>query len=261
VRPELVGRMEDLLDLYAAPDEPRYPVVCFAESPYQRISAVRQPLPMGPGQPRRYDDDDRREGTCHVCMFFQPWQGWRHVKVTDRRTAQDCAHGLKAWVDMQCPEATLSSVVMAHLHTHTPAAVYEACTPAEARRLLRQLDLRSTPKHGSWRNMAAREFAGRSPQGVDQRLPSQAAVCRTVAAWETRRNVEPRQVTWRFTIAKARRTLKRFYPSSSSWWTTRGCLESCIRGVEWLQHMIHPALARRDAHVSPASGLHDGPDR
>jgi hypothetical protein len=205
--------MEDILDLYAEPYKPRYPVVCFDESPYQLISEVRQPLPMGPGQPRRYDDEYRREGTCHVFMFFQPLQGWRHIKVTDRRTAQDFAHCMKDLVDVHFPEATLISVVMDNLNTHTPAALYEALTPAEARRILRKLDLRYTPKHGSGLNMAEIEFAVLSTQSLDQRLSSQAAVRRTVAAWETRRNAEQIKVNWRFTISKARRTLKRLYPS------------------------------------------------
>ncbi len=205
--------MEDILDLYAEPYRSQYPVVCFDESPYQLISEVRQPLPMGPGRPRRYDYVYRREGTCNLFMFFQPLRGWRHVKVTDRRTAQDFAHGMKDMVDIHFPEATLSSVVMDNLNTHTPAALYEAFTPAEARRILRKLDLRYTPKHGSWLNMAEIECAVLSTQGLDQRLPSQAAVRCTAAAWETRRNVEQIKINWRFTIPKARRTLKRLYPS------------------------------------------------
>ncbi len=205
--------MEDILDLYAEPYKPRYPVVCFDESPFQLVSEVRQPLPMGPGQPRRYDDEYRREGTCHVFMCFQPLQGWRHVKVTDRRTAQDFAHCMKDLVDVHFPEAMLIRVVMDNLNTHTPAALYEAFTPAEARRILRKLDLRYTPKHGSWLKMAEIEFAVLSTQSLDQRLSSQAAVRRTVAAWETRRNAEQIKVNWRVTISKARRTLKRLYPS------------------------------------------------
>jgi hypothetical protein len=133
--------------------------------------------------------------------------------VTDRRTAQDFAHGMKDLVDMHFPEATLISVVMDKLHTHTPAALYEAFTPAEARRFLRKLDLRYTPKHGSWLNMAAMELAVLSTQSLDQCLPSQAAVRPTVAWWQTRRNAEKVKVNWRFTSLKARRMLKRLYPS------------------------------------------------
>jgi hypothetical protein len=111
------------LDLYAEPYDPQYPVVCFDESPYQWLSEVRQPVLTVPGQPVRYDDEYRREGTCNVFMFVPPLGGWRHVKVTDRRTAQDFAHGMKDLVDSHVPQATRISVVLDNLNTHTPAAL------------------------------------------------------------------------------------------------------------------------------------------
>jgi len=141
--------MEDVLDLYAEPYDSHYPVVCFDESPYQLISEVRQPVPVAPGQPVRYDYEYRREGTCNLFMFVQPLGGWRHVKVTDRRTAQDFAHGMKDLVDRHFPQATLISVVLDNLNTHTPAALYATFPPAEARRMLQKLDFCYTPKHGS----------------------------------------------------------------------------------------------------------------
>jgi hypothetical protein len=134
--------MEDVLDLYAEPYDPQYPVVCFDESPYQLVSEVRQPVRAAPGQPVRYDDEYQREGTCNLFMFVQPLGGWRHVKVTDRRTAQDFAHCMKDLVDSHFPQATLISVVLDNLNTHTPAALYETFAPAEARRLLQKLDFR-----------------------------------------------------------------------------------------------------------------------
>jgi hypothetical protein len=145
--------MEDLLDPYAEPYDPRYPVVCFDASPYQLVSEVRQPLLVAPGQPGRYDYEYRREGTCHVRMFVQPLGGWRHVKVTDRRTTQDFAYCMKDWVDTHFTQAALISVVLDNLNTHTPAALYEAFTPAEARRILQKLDFHYTSKHGSWLNI------------------------------------------------------------------------------------------------------------
>jgi DDE superfamily endonuclease len=205
--------MEDILGLYAEPYDPRYPVVCVDESPYQLVSEARQPLPMVPGQPTRYDYEYRREGTCNLFMFFQPLQGWRHVKVTDRRTALDFAYCMQELVDVHFPKAAVISVVLDNLNTHTPAALYEAFPAAEARRLLRRLDFRYTPKHGSWLNMAEIEFAVVSKQGLDQRLPTQEMVRRTTTAWQTQRNAVQATVNWRFTIAKARRKLKRLYPS------------------------------------------------
>jgi hypothetical protein len=213
VSPEFVWRMAELLGLYAEPYDPQYPVICVDESPYQLVSEARQPLPMVPGQLLRYDDEYRREGTCNLFMLFQPLQGWRHVKVTDRRTAKDFAYCMQELVDVHFPKAAVISVVLDNLNTHTPAAVYEAFPPAEARRLLRKLDWRYTPKHGSWLNMAEIEFAVVSKQGLDQRLPTQEMVRRTTTAWETQRNAVQATVNWRFTIAKARRKLKRLYPS------------------------------------------------
>jgi hypothetical protein len=200
VSPEFVWRMEDILALYAEPYDPRHPVICVDESPYQLISEVRQPLPMVPGQLRRYDYEYRREGTCNLFMLFQPLQGRRHVKVTDRRTAKDFAYCMQEMVDVHFPKAAVISVALDNLNTHTPAALYEAFPPMEARRLLRKLDFRYTPKHGSWLNMAEIEFAVVPKQGLDQRLPTQERVRRTTTAWETQRNAVQATVHWRFRI-------------------------------------------------------------
>jgi len=151
--------MEDVVDLDAEPYDPPYPVVCFDERPSQLVSEVRQPLPAAPGQPVRYDDEYRREGSCHLFMFVQPLGGWRPVQVTDRRTTLDFAPCRKDLVDSHFPQATLMRVVLDNLNTHTPAALYETFVPAEARRLLQKLDCRYTPKHGSWRNLAEIEVA------------------------------------------------------------------------------------------------------
>jgi hypothetical protein len=204
--------MEDVLDLYAEPYDPQYPVVCFDESPYQLISEVREPLPATPGHPVRYDYEYRREGSCNLFMFLEPLQGWRHVKVTDRRTAQDFAHCLQDLVDRHFPQATVISVVLDNLNTHTPAALYATFPPAEACRILRKLDFHYTPKHGSWLNMAEIEFAVLSTQCLDRRLRDLETVRRAVAAWETRRNAAKASIDWRFTTAKARRKLKHCYP-------------------------------------------------
>jgi hypothetical protein len=204
--------MEDVLDLYAEPYDPQYPVVCFDESPYQLISEVRQPLPVHPGQPARYDYEYRREGTCNLFMFFEPLQGWRHAEVTDRRTAQDFAYCMQDLVDVHFPQATVISVVLDNLNTHTPAALYATFPPVEACRILRKLDFHYTPKHGSWLNMAEIEFAVVSTQCLNRRLGDQETVRRAVAAWETQRNAAKATVEWRFTTAKARRKLKHIYP-------------------------------------------------
>jgi DDE superfamily endonuclease len=213
VSPEFVWRMEDVLDLYAEPYDPAYPVVCFDESPYQMISETRVPVPVEQGKPQRIDYEYKREGTCNLFMFFQPLGGWRHVKVTERRTAKDYAQCMKDLVDEHFPDAILISVVQDNLNTHTGAALYETFAPAEARRILNKLDFRYTPKHGSWLNMAEVEIGVVLGQCLDQRIPTMATVRRKIGGWERRRNTAKAMVNWRFTTRTAREKLKRLYPS------------------------------------------------
>jgi hypothetical protein len=212
VSSDFIWRMEDVLDLYAEPYDAQYPVVCFDESPYQLLSEVRLSLPMVPGHPGRDDYEYRRMGTCNLFMMVQPLAGWRHVEVTERRTAQDFAWCMKALVDEHFPQARLISVVLDNLNTHSPAALYETFPPAEARRIVRRLDFRYTPKHGSWLNMAELELAVLDDQCLDRRLPDRASVCREVAAWEATRNAAKATIQWQFTVAQARTKLHHLYP-------------------------------------------------
>jgi hypothetical protein len=205
--------MEDVLELYAEPYDPEYPVVCFDESPYQMISETRVPLPPEPGKPQRYDYEYKREGTCNLFMFFQPLGGWRHVKVTERRTAQDWAECMRDLVDIHYPEAVVISVIQDNLNTHTPAALYQAFEPAEARRIINKLDFRYTPKHGSWLNMAECEIGIGLVNCLYPRIATNPMVKPKPAAWEKLRNAAKATVNWRFTTTQARTKLKRLYPS------------------------------------------------
>lgn len=204
--------MEDVLDLYAEPYDPRRPVVCFDESPYQLISEVRPPLSAARGQSVRYDTEYKREGTCNLFMFFQPRAAWRHVKVTARRTKADFAHCLRDLVDVHFPEAEVIRVVLDNLNTHTLAALYEVFPPAEARRIARKLEFHHTPKHGSWLNMVEIEFSVLSRQCLDRRIPTILTVQREAAAWEAERNAAEASVQWQFTTSRAREKLERLYP-------------------------------------------------
>jgi len=204
--------MEDILDLYAEEVMTDYLVVCFDESPYQLVAETRSPQPPAPGQPAKHDYEYRRAGTCNLFMLFHPGSAWRHVTVTDRRTRQDFAAEMRDLVDVHFPNATLISVVLDNLNTHSPASLYATFAPAEAKRLLSKLEFRYTPKHGSWLNMAELEFAALHRQCLDRRLPSQVDVAREAAAWEAERNARKATVTWRFTTIDARTKLTRLYP-------------------------------------------------
>ena len=205
--------MEDVLDLYARPYDPKRPVVCFDEQPRQLIAEVRTPVPMAPGRPQRIDYEYRRAGTANLFLVFEPLAGWRHVEVTVQRTAGDFAKQMKALVEVHYPEAEVIAVVLDNLSTHSPAALYRTFRPEEALRLLKRLEFHYTPKHGSWLNMAELEFSILGRQCLDRRLPDRDSLEREVAAWQRRRNREPVTAQWRFTLADARTRMRRLYPA------------------------------------------------
>lgn len=207
--------MEDILDLYAQPYQPDWPVVCFDELPYQLISETRQPWPAQPGQPARYDYEYRREGTCNLFVFVQPLAGWRHVKVTQQRTQQDFALCMQDLVEKHFPHARKIRVVLDNLNTHTPASLYETFAPEQARQLVRKLEFHHTPKHSSWLNMAEVEISVLHKQCLDRRLGRVERVAGEVLAWERERNERQATIDWQFTLTKARDKLKRLYPVRS----------------------------------------------
>ena len=146
--------MEDVLAVYTRPYDPLHPWVCFDESNKQLLVEKIEPLPTEPGQPERYDYQYERNGVANLFMFFEPKRAWRHVEITDRRTAIDYAQQMKYLVDERYPDAIKITVIQDQLNTHDPASLYKAFEPAEAKRILDKLEFHYTPKHGSWLNMA-----------------------------------------------------------------------------------------------------------
>jgi DDE superfamily endonuclease len=205
--------MEDVLDLYEAPADPRRPLVCFDELPYQLVSETRTPRPARPGRPARHDYEYKREGTANLFLHCAPRLGWRHVAVTERRTSRDFAHQMKALVDEHFPQAEVIRLVCDNLSTHAAAALYAAFAPEEARRIARRLEFHHTPRHGSWLNMAEIELSVLSGQCLDRRLGDRQTLAAEAAAWERRRNAARATITWRFTAADARVKLHRVYPA------------------------------------------------
>jgi DDE superfamily endonuclease len=63
------------------------------------------PVPAQPGRPARYDYEYERNGTASLFMLFAPLEGWREVKVTERRTAIDYAQVLKELSDIHFADA------------------------------------------------------------------------------------------------------------------------------------------------------------
>ena len=208
-----VCQMEQVLEVYKRPYDPKRPVVCMDEQPKQLIAEARPPVPVTPGEPAHVDYEYVRQGVCVVWLFVEALAGWRDVAVTATKTAVDWAQRVRALVDD--PRYALAeriTLVCDQLNTHTPAALYQAFGPAEALRLARKLELVHTPKHGSWLNGAESELSVLTRQSLDRRIDSQGEVAAEASAWKERRNEKQIGVEWQFTTEDARIKLKHLYP-------------------------------------------------
>ncbi len=205
--------MEDVLDVYTRPVDPTRPVVCLDETSRQLLAETRPPLPPAPGRLARHDSEYVRGGVVNLFLVTEPVRGWRQVRVSDQRTRRDWAHCVRDLVDVHYPDAAAVVLVLDNLNTHSPAALYEAFPPAEAKRLADKLEIHYTPKHGSWLNMAEIELSALQRQCLDRRLADRLTLEREVAAWVRDRNAAETTIDWRFTTADARIKLKRLYPA------------------------------------------------
>jgi hypothetical protein len=204
--------MEEVLDLYEEPYDPKRPTICFDEQPYQMLSDVRDPLPMKPGRPERVDFEYQREGNAYVHMTFEPLEGFREVEITERRRGVEFAHLMEHLVDDLYPQAEKIRVVLDNLSTHTGAAFYEAFPAQRARSLATKIEFIYTPVHGSWLNMAEIELSVLVRQCLKRRIPDTKALRREVKAWQKERNRLGRSVDWRFSTEDARTKLRSLYP-------------------------------------------------
>ena len=205
--------MEDTLEVYHRPRDRRYPMVCVDEASKQHTIETRTPLPSRPGSPTKYDYEYERNGSSNLFMFFAPLEAWRHVKVTDQRTAIDFAYCMRDVVDIHFPDAIKVVVVMDNLNIHKLASLYKAFPPEEARRIIDRLEIHYTPKHGSWLNMAEIEFSVLKRQCLNRRIPDQQTLIDQVSVWQTNRNSAQATVNWRFSTDDARIKLKCLYPT------------------------------------------------
>ena len=208
-----VWRMEEVLDVYTRPYDPRYPPVCMDEVSKHLLRDTRARLPAQPGRPERRDYEYERGGVANLFLFCEPLLGRRWVDVTAQRTKVDWARQIKALVDERYPEAERIVLVLDNLNTHTPASLYEVFPAVEAKRLAEKLELHPTPKHGSWLNMAEIELSVLSRQCLDQRVPDFASLAAEVAAWAEHRKAQGGAIKWRFLTEDARIKLRRLYPS------------------------------------------------
>jgi DDE superfamily endonuclease len=204
--------MEDVLDLYEEAYDPRYPTICFDEKLITLHADVRAPQKSSPGQPERIDYEYERLGTANLFFMVEPLAGWRHVEMTERRTKLDYAECIRWLVDCAYPEAEYLRIVQDNLNTHTPAALYEAFPPEEARRILRRVEFHYTPKHGSWLNMAEIEISIFQRGCLSRRIDCLGTLRRRINTLERTRNQERCSISWQFTTNEARLKLPHLYP-------------------------------------------------
>lgn len=204
--------MEQVLDVYKRPYDPRRPVVCMDESPRQLIKEMHAPIPGGPGCPKRYDYEYERCGTCNIFMANEPLAGKRMTKVTERKTKPEWAQFIRQ-IANRYENADKITVVLDNLSTHKPGSLYETFPPDEAKRIRDRIEFVYTPKHGSWLNMAEIELNVLIGQCLNRRMGSLEEVEKAVAAWQRRRDNAKAKVNWQFTHQDARIKLRRLYPT------------------------------------------------
>jgi hypothetical protein len=202
-----------VLDVYQRPADLTRPLVCLDETSRQLLADLRDPLPAMPGRPGRHDPEYVRGGVVNCFLVTAPLQGWREVRVSDQRTRIDWAHCVRDLVDVHFPDAERIVLVLDQLNTHSPASLYAAFPPAEAKRIADRLEIHYTPKHGSWLNMAEIELSVLQRQCLGQRFADRAALEHDVQTWVADRNATTRRINWHFTTTDARSKLRRLYPA------------------------------------------------
>ena len=204
--------MEDVLEVYARPYDPDFPVICMDESSVQLIGEVQEPIPAAPGHPELMDDEYVRNGVASIFLEVEPLGGKRKVKITEHRTRIDWAHFIKEMLEARYAAAKKVVLVMDNLNTHNAASLYTAFPPEEARHLAERLEIHYTPKHGSWLNIAEIELSVLKRQCLAGRIDCIEKMRDEVSAWNTDRNNRQSNVDWQFRSDDARIKLKRLYP-------------------------------------------------
>ena len=210
---EFVSHMEDVLAVYTRPYNPKYPVVCMDEKPFQLQDDIFSPIPMSKtNHKEKFDCEYVRKGSCAIFMFTEPLGGWRRSVALPQRTSEDWAEQIK-WLDQQYPHAEKIVLLMDNLNTHNISSLYKVFPPEEAFRLSQRLEIHYTPKHGSWLNIAEIELSALTIQCLaERRIPSIDALNNELSAWHTRRNLSQKSIDWQFTTSDARIKLKFLYP-------------------------------------------------
>jgi len=210
---EFVAHMENVLDTYALPYDPRNPKVCMDEQPVQLVNETRREIPATKSRPRRVDYEYERNGTASIFMFCEPLAGWRQATAREHRTKSDWALEVAALLDGRYADCEKITLVCDNLNTHTKGAFYEVFEPEKARAYVRRIEFCYTPKHGSWLNIAENELSCMTKQCLKgRRIGERTTLQEEIGAWSDHVNKTQRGVDWQMKIDDARCKLNSIYP-------------------------------------------------
>jgi hypothetical protein len=210
---EFVANMEEVLETYAKPYDSTRPVLCMDEQPVQLVKETRKPIAATAKHPRRVDYEYERAGTANIFMFTEPLSGWRNATARESKTKVDWAVETARLLESRYPCCEKVILVCDNLNTHTKGAFYEAFPPTRARQLVRRIEFRYTPKHGSWLNIAENELSSLTRQCIGgRRIGDLKTLRKQIRDWSNDVNTTQRGVDWQMTIADARCKLKSVYP-------------------------------------------------
>ena len=210
---EFVACMEEVLDTYELPRNPKKPVVCMDEQPVQLIKETRRPIEATASHPKRVDYEYERAGTACVFMFCEPLAGWRQATAREQRTKTDWAAEVAHLLDTHYADCDQITLVCDNLNTHTKGAFYEVFAPDKARDYVKRIHFLYTPKHGSWLNIAENELSAMTRQCLkNRRVATLNLLQEQIKAWATDINQNQRGVDWQMKVGDARIKLKSIYP-------------------------------------------------
>jgi hypothetical protein len=210
---EFVANMEEVLETYARPYDPKRPVVCMDEQPVQLVKETRTPIRATVKHPKRVDYEYERAGTASIFMFTEPLSGWRQATARESKTKIDWAIEVAQLLEGRYAKCERVTLICDNLNTHTKGAFYEAFPPTRARGLVRRLEFCHTPKHGSWLNVAENELSSLTRQCIGGRRIGDLKTLRDqIGAWSNDVNASQRGVDWQMKLDDARCKLKSVYP-------------------------------------------------
>ena len=210
--PEFKERMEDLIDLYGKPYNPKEPVVCLDEKSKQLLADSRPPRPTASGKIAIQDYEYVRKGTANIFVAVEPRKGQRVTAVTKQRKKPDYATFVEKLIAVY-RHATTIHLVQDNLNIHFLSSLIEGFGARKAKRLWKRFTCHYTPKHASWLNMAEIEIGAISKQCLDRRIASIEELDREVRACTRKRNEKQCKINWQFTREKAEKVFPELYSS------------------------------------------------